>query len=74
MLFRSDAWAGLRTITAPTLLVGGGPDSHIPQDKLAETAALIPRCDLVTIPAGHDVHTARPEEFGDAVLSWLAGT
>ena len=68
-----DAWAGLRTITAPTLLVGGGPDSHIPQDKLAETAALIPRCDLVTIPAGHYVHTARPEEFGDAVLSWLAG-
>ncbi len=66
------AWAGLRSITAPALLIGGGPDSHVPQDKLTETAALIPRCDLVTIPAGHYVHTARPGEFADVVLGWLA--
>jgi pimeloyl-ACP methyl ester carboxylesterase len=66
------AWAGLPSITAPTLIVGGGPDSHVPQDKLAEAAGLIPRCDLVTIPAGHYVHTARPEEFADVVLGWLA--
>ncbi len=44
----------------------------MPQDKLTETAALIPRCDLVTIPAGHYVHTARPGEFADVVLGWLA--
>jgi pimeloyl-ACP methyl ester carboxylesterase len=66
------AWAGLPSITAPTLIVGGGPDSHVPQDKLAEAAGLIPRCDLVTIPAGHYIHTARPEEFAGVVLSWLA--
>jgi pimeloyl-ACP methyl ester carboxylesterase len=66
------AWAGLPSITAPTLIVGGGPDSHVPQDKLAEAAGLIPRCDLVTIPAGHYVHTARPGEFADVVLGWLA--
>jgi 3-oxoadipate enol-lactonase len=65
-------WAGLPSITAPTLIVGGGPDSHVPQDKLAEAAGLIPRCDLVTIPAGHYVHTARPEEFASVVLSWLS--
>ena len=65
------AWEGLATITAPTLLVGGGPASHIPQDMLAQAAARIPRCDLVTIPAGHDVHTARPDEFASAVLGWL---
>ena len=65
------AWEGLATITAPTLLIGGGPASHIPQDMLAEAAARIPRCDLVTIPAGHDVHTARPAEFAGAVLGWL---
>ena len=65
------AWEGLATITAPTLLIGGGPASHIPQDMLAKAAARIPRCDLVTIPAGHDVHTARPAEFASAVLSWL---
>jgi len=66
------AWAGLPSITAPTLIVGGGPDSHVPQDKLAEAAGLIPRCDLVTIPAGHYVHTARPEEFAGVVLGWLS--
>jgi pimeloyl-ACP methyl ester carboxylesterase len=65
-------WAALPSITAPTLIVGGGPDSHVPQDKLAEAAGLIPRCDLVTIPAGHYVHTARPEEFAGVVLSWLS--
>src|SRR5215831_16271514 len=67
----SSAREGLTAITAPTLLIGGGPASHIPQDMLAAAAARIPRCDLVTIPAGHDVHTARPAEFASAVLGWL---
>ena len=65
------AWDGLGAITAPTLLIGGGPESHIPQDKLVAVAARIPRCDLVTIPAGHLVHTERPAEFAGAVLDWL---
>jgi len=65
------AWDGLGAITAPTLLIGGGPESHIPQDKLAAVAARIPRCDLVTIPAGHHVHETHPAEFAEAVLSWL---
>jgi pimeloyl-ACP methyl ester carboxylesterase len=47
------AWDGLGAITAPTLLIGGGPESHIPQDKLIAVAARIPRCDPVTIPTGH---------------------
>jgi 3-oxoadipate enol-lactonase len=67
------AWARLTKITAPTLLIGGGPDSHIPQDKLSAVAARIPTCDLVTIPAGHNVHAARPTEFAEVVLSWLGG-
>ncbi len=65
------AWDGLAAIPAPTLLIGGGPQSHIPQDKLAAVAARIPRCDLVTIPAGHHVHQARPAEFAETVLGWL---
>jgi 3-oxoadipate enol-lactonase len=65
------AWDGLSAITAPTLLIGGGPASHIPQDKLAEAAARIPHCDLVTIPAGHRVHAERPAEFASVVLDWL---
>jgi 3-oxoadipate enol-lactonase len=65
------AWNGLGTITAPTLLIGGGPESHVRQDKLADAAARIPHCDLVTIPAGHNVHATRPVEFAAAVLTWL---
>ena len=64
-------WPRLGDITAPTLLVGGGPASSIPGDELAEVAKLIPDCTLVTIPAGHHVHAAEPEAFSDAVLTWL---
>jgi pimeloyl-ACP methyl ester carboxylesterase len=57
-------WDGLTGIKAPTLLVGGGPTSHIPQGELTEVAARIPDCRLVTVPAaGHAVHTTRPAEF-----------
>jgi pimeloyl-ACP methyl ester carboxylesterase len=53
------------------VLIGGGEASHIPQDKLTAVAARIPDCQLVTIPAGHHVHTGRPAEFTHAVLGWL---
>jgi len=67
------AWDGLTAITAPTLLIAGGPASHIDQDQIAAAAARIPRADLVTIPAGHLVHSGCPAQFADAVLTWLAG-
>lgn len=66
------AWAALPGLAAPTLLVGGGAASHIEQDRIAEAARLIPRCDLVTIPAGHLVHAAEPDLFARTVLDWLA--
>lgn len=65
------AWDGLGAITAPTLLIGGGADSHIPQDKLEAVAARIPCCALVTIAAGHHVHATCPSEFAGVVLNWL---
>ena len=66
------AWNGLGNISAPTLLIGGGSQSHIPQDKLEEVAERIPHCRLVTLPAGHNVHTSCPSRFADVVLDWLA--
>jgi 3-oxoadipate enol-lactonase len=66
-------WEQLETITAPALLIGGGTDSSIPQDKIAEAADRIPTCALVTIPAGHHVHTGQPAAFTRAVLDWLDG-
>ena len=64
-------WDGLREITAPALLIGGGSKSYIAQEKLAEAAALIPDSTLVTIEAGHNVHRRCPEEFIAAVFDWL---
>jgi 3-oxoadipate enol-lactonase len=65
------AWEGLAAITARTLLIGGGPESHVRQDKIAEAAARIPHAEFVTIPVGHLVHQNRPQEFVGTVTGWL---
>ena len=65
------AWEALGAITAPTLLVAGGPSSHVPQERLDEVAARIPDCAMVTVDGGHHVHRAEPEAFAGAVLGWL---
>jgi pimeloyl-ACP methyl ester carboxylesterase len=67
-----SAWRdSLGDIQAPVLLVAGGPDSHVDQDQLAALATLIADCELVTIPAGHLVHAARPAEFTAVVTGFL---
>lgn len=52
-------------------LLSGGPASHIAPARLAELAALIPRCELVTIPVGHRIHSTAPDEFRRTVLRFL---
>ena len=64
-------WKHLSGITAPTLLIGGGPTSHIPQDLLLEVSRLLPDCTLMTVPAGHNIHDNEPDAFSRAVLTWL---
>jgi pimeloyl-ACP methyl ester carboxylesterase len=64
-------WTHLPDITAPTLLIGGGPTSHVPQELLAEVAQLIPNSTLITLDAGHNIHHSLPEEFIAAVMAWL---
>lgn len=66
--------AGLPAITAPTLVVAGGPASHVDQDRLAEMAALMPGGQLVTIPAGHLVHATEPARFIAAVTAFLTSS
>ncbi|WP_405057965.1 alpha/beta fold hydrolase [Kribbella sp. NBC_01505] len=54
----------LRNIAVPTLILGGGSTSPVPQQKLADAAALIPDCTLTTIEgAGHNIHQTRPIEL-----------
>ncbi|WDL99535.1 alpha/beta fold hydrolase [Alicyclobacillus sp. ALC3] len=65
-------WQQLPEISAPTLIVGGGSTSHIPQDKLEEVSKLIPNCELVTVEgAGHNVHSVNLPAFLDAVTRFL---
>ncbi len=69
---RAGSWRDeLHHIQAPTLLLAGGPASHIDQDQLAEMATLIPDCELLTIPGGHLLHATRPREFTAAVTAFL---
>ena len=49
----------------------GRAASHVDQGQLVDMATLIPDCELVTIPAGHLVHAARPAEFTAAVCAFL---
>ncbi|MFO0724729.1 MAG: alpha/beta hydrolase [Myxococcota bacterium] len=58
------SWAnlGLR-IQAPTLILGGGPLSHIPESWSLELAATIARSRFLRIPAGHFIHKRKTAEF-----------
>jgi pimeloyl-ACP methyl ester carboxylesterase len=64
-------WDHMERITMPTLVIGGGPTSPIPQEQLALLVSVIPDARLVTVGGGHLVHEARPEEFLAAVLPFL---
>ncbi|MFF5126047.1 alpha/beta fold hydrolase [Streptomyces syringium] len=61
----------LSGITAETLVVAGGPSSHVPQDGIAELARRVPAGRVITIPVGHLVHRAAPETFTEAALAFL---
>jgi len=65
-------WAELPAITAPTLVIGGGSTSPVPQDLLDKLAGLVPAATLVTVEgAGHAVHRTRPAEFLRAIEPFL---
>ena len=65
-------WADLPTISCPTMIVGGGETSHIPQEMLARVARLIPNARHETIAsAGHNVHAARFLDFIALVVPFL---
>lgn len=68
-----DEWDAFRRITAPTLVLAGGPASHVLQERLAALAGRIPDARLTTIPVGHLVHAAAPQEFVRAVVEFLDG-
>ena len=65
-------WASLARIACPTLIIGGGSTSHVPQQLLADAAELIPDARLVTLEgAGHTTHRTQPERFAAQVRAFL---
>ncbi|MEU8888486.1 alpha/beta fold hydrolase [Streptomyces sp. NPDC048442] len=51
------AWTSrLGAVTAPTLVLSGGPASFLPEANLRRLAELIPGGRAVTVPAGHLIH------------------
>ncbi|WP_167041184.1 alpha/beta hydrolase [Salinibacterium sp. ZJ454] len=64
-------WKQLPDIASRTLLIGGGPSSHVPQELLLEVSRLIPDCTLISIPVGHNIHETEPTEFSEVILRWL---
>jgi pimeloyl-ACP methyl ester carboxylesterase len=64
-------WDRTEAVPIPTLVIGGGPDSQIPQELLAELADRIPDATFVTIAAGHHIHRNRPADFTAAVRDFL---
>ena len=58
-------------ISAPTLVIAGGPSSPIPQEHVAELVRVLPDGRLVTVDAGHLVHATRPNEFTHHLLTFL---
>jgi pimeloyl-ACP methyl ester carboxylesterase len=66
-------WQGLASITMPTLVVSGGPKSHIQPQQLEAMVQRLPDARLATVPVGHRVHSLAPQRFRDTVLPFLAG-
>ncbi len=66
------AWPSIVAgIRAPTLVIGGGRSSFVPQEHVAELVRLLPDGRLVTIEAGHLVHANRAEEFSQHLQAFL---
>jgi len=69
----APSWADvIARIDAPTLVIGGGPRSFVPQQHLAELVEQLADARLVTIDAGHLLHKHEPGKFIQNLLDFLA--
>ncbi len=67
------AWPRIiASVTAPTLVVWGGPSSPMPREHVAQMAETVVDGRLVRIDAGHLVHAHQPATFTAVVRGFLA--
>ncbi|MGZ0147277.1 alpha/beta fold hydrolase [Kribbella sp. WER1] len=67
-------WSGLPAVTAPTLVLAGGPKSHLDQTRFALLSDSLPNATVTTIEAGHRIHRHAPDRWLAAVKPFLALT
>ncbi|WP_433523068.1 alpha/beta fold hydrolase [Nocardia pseudovaccinii] len=65
-------WDRLSDITAPTLVLRGGPGGLVDPEKLAILRDTIPNCAVTAFTCGHSIHRDRYREFETTVLPFLA--
>ncbi|RDI64395.1 alpha/beta fold hydrolase [Nocardia pseudobrasiliensis] len=64
-------WERLSEITAPTLMLRGGPGGMVDPEKLLVFQASVADCRTEAFTCGHSVHRDRYREFSTAVLPFL---
>ncbi|WP_051208343.1 alpha/beta fold hydrolase [Propionicicella superfundia] len=64
-------WAALGAVSAPALVVAGGPLSRVPLPRLVALATALPDARVVTVAAGHRVHSRDPQGFLAAAMPFL---
>jgi pimeloyl-ACP methyl ester carboxylesterase len=61
----------MAAICVPTLLIGGGTGSFVPQEYVEELAQAVAHGTRVTIDAGHLVHATKPGTFLAELTAFL---
>lgn len=61
----------MAAIQVPTLVIGGGPSSFVPQEHVEELAQTVAHGRRVTIDAGHLIHATRPGAFLAELTAFL---
>ncbi|MBU3061613.1 alpha/beta hydrolase [Nocardia sp. NEAU-G5] len=64
-------WDRLGEITAPTLMLRGGPGGMVDPDKLEHFRARVRDCRIESFDCGHSIHRDRYHEFSATVLPFL---
>ena len=61
----------MAAIEVPTLVIGGGASSFLPQEHVEELAKTLAHGTRVTVDAGHLVHATKPDAFLAALTDFL---
>lgn len=65
-------WSRLASFPGPSLLLKGGPSSHVSQDRIDEMAMVLPNARVALVDVGHRIHSEHPDSFAEVVVPFLS--